>query len=117
MYVKLCRYRVQPGMMDRFLAIQEEAGRIYQLYDFEPASYFQSRQDPQTWVEIHRFADEEACRAASLRTQRDPKILALWQAFAVTLDPQVPTVVEEFDERVWLGGEAVSHYGHSNGQG
>lgn len=103
-------------MMDRYLAIQEQAGRIYHLYELEAATHFQSRQDPNVWIEIHRFADGDSCRATTDRLNRDPKILALWQAFQATLDPNFPPQFEEFDQRVWDGGEAVAHYGRSNGE-
>jgi len=106
MFVKLCRYRVQPALRDRYLAIQEQAARIYQLYELEPATHFQSRHDPHTWIEIHRFATAEACRAATDRLNRDPKILALWQAFQATLDPGVPPEIEEFDQHAWNGHAA-----------
>jgi hypothetical protein len=115
MFVKLCRYRVQPAMMDRFLSIQEQAARIYQKYDFEPATYYQSRRDPNAWLEVHRFADERACEEASRQMARDPHILALWKAFEETLDSKSPPHVEEFDERSWFRGEARSDFGKSNG--
>lgn len=116
MFLKVCRYRVQPAMMDRYLAIQEQADRIYRLYELEPATHLQSRQDPNTWIEIHRFADGETCRATTDRLNRDPKILALWQAFQATLDPKSPPEIEEFEQRVWDSAEAVSHYERSNGE-
>lgn len=102
-------------MMDRYLAVQEQAVHIYRLYELEPARYFQSRSDPHAWVEVHRFPDGEACRATSDRLNRDPKILALWQAFQATLDPKFPPQVEEFEERVWFGGEVLDQYSRQNG--
>ncbi len=103
-------------MMDRYLAVQEQASRIYQLYELEPATHLQSRQDPNTWIEIHRFVDGNACRATTDRLNRDPKILALWQAFQATLDPKFPPEIEEFDQRVWEAGEAVAQFSRSNGE-
>ncbi len=115
MFVKLCRYRVLPAMMDRYLSIQEQAAHIYQKYDFEPASYFQNHRDPNCWVEVHRFADAEACQEATRQMSRDPHILALWKAFEGTLDPKSPPQVEEFEERVVFAGEVVANNGKPNG--
>lgn len=99
MFVQICRYRILPATVDRYLSIQEQASRVYQLHGLQPAIHLQSHSDPQTWIEVHRFADEPSCRAATQRINADPQVLALWEAFKATLDPAVPPQIEEFDER------------------
>lgn len=116
MFVKVCRYRVLPAMMDRYLSIQEQAARIYQKYDFDPASYYQNHSDPTCWVEIHRFADEQTCHEAARQMSRDPHLLALWKAFEETLDPKFPPQIEEFDERVGFASRARESYDGANGE-
>ena len=107
MFVRICRYRVLPTMVNRFLAVQERAHDIYRKHVPERTAYYQSTSDPQQWVEIHHYASEEACHRSSLRISQEPEIVALWQEFQATLDPSFPTIIEEFQQRVWMGDKGA----------
>ena len=96
MFVRICRYRVLPEMLEEHLAIQRRASAIYRRYLPEEPAYFQSQNDPCEWVEIHPFRDEASCRESTDRINREPEIISLWQEFQAMLYPASPPVMEEF---------------------
>ncbi|MGD9647631.1 MAG: hypothetical protein AB7U73_18095 [Pirellulales bacterium] len=106
MFVRICRYRVLPEMLDKHLAIQRRASDIYRRFLPEEPAYFQSKLDPCEWVEIHPFFDEAACRESTERINREPEIMRLWDEFQAMLDPESPPVIEEFTERRPSDGHA-----------
>jgi hypothetical protein len=99
MFVRICRYRVLPEMLEEHLAVQRRASAIYRRFLPEEPAYFQSQNDPCEWVEIHPFRDEASCRESTDRINREPEIISLWQEFQAMLDPTSPPVMEEFTER------------------
>lgn len=96
MFVRLFRYRVLPERLTRYLAIQEQAGNIYRRHEAVRTSYFQSAGDHCTWLEVHWYPDEAACRRITDEISKDPLIAELWAEFQRTLDPQFEPTIEEF---------------------
>lgn len=107
MFVRICRYRILPDLLDKYLSVQRRVSEIYQAHSTEHASYFQSAFDPCEWIEIHHYPDQAACQTATARINREPAIMALWQEFQQTLDPNFPPVIEEFHERGWFCGRST----------
>ncbi|MBX3411952.1 MAG: hypothetical protein KF708_04480 [Pirellulales bacterium] len=96
MFVRLFRYRVLPERLNRYLAIQEQAGNIYRRHDSVRTSYFQSAGDPCTWLEVHWYPDESTCRRVTEEISSEPVIAELWQEFQRTLDPHFEASIEEY---------------------
>jgi len=96
MFVRLFRYRVLPERLTRYLAIQEQAANVYRRHEAVRTSYFQSAEDHCTWLEVHWYPDEAACRSMTEEISSEPLIAELWEEFQRTLDPQVEPTIEEF---------------------
>lgn len=102
MYVRICRYRVLPQLMERYMSIQRRAGAVCQAQGIGAATYFQSAHDPCEWMEVYRYTSQAACRVTTGTLAQQPEIMALWQEFQEVLDPGFSVIVEEFHERNWF---------------
>ena len=108
MYVRICRYRVLPQQMERYMAIQRRASEISKKHGIGVATYFQSAHDPYEWMEVYRYSSQAACRVTIGGLSQQPEIMALWEEFQQVLDPAYSMVVEEFHERTWFSEPAES---------
>lgn len=109
MYVRVCRYRVQAELTERFLAVQQRATELYRRFGGEHVTYYQSQHDPGEWMEIHHYPSESACATISARLGQQPEVISLWEQFQATLDPYFPLVVEEYHQRGWLSAEQANN--------
>ncbi|MFQ5820430.1 MAG: hypothetical protein ACE5I5_10625 [Candidatus Heimdallarchaeota archaeon] len=102
MFVKVYRYRIQPEKTKRFLAIQERAGKIYQKHIRHRVVILRSRKDLNLCLEVHWYPDEDTYRRGIDLINAEPMIDQLWEEFQATLDPNDPTVHEEYYEQLWF---------------
>lgn len=100
MFVKVYQYRIQPEKTEKFLAIQERADQIYHKHVNYRAVWLRNRNDPNLWLEVHWYPDEETYRRAMKIIDAESEIKELWQAFQTTLDPNDPEINEEYYEQV-----------------
>ncbi len=98
MFMRIFRYRVRPEMQDRHLALQARASQLYSKYVEHPPVYFRSSCDRNLWVELHRYADRDACQSSADLVGQDSELGRLWNEFQDSLDPNFPPLLEEFDE-------------------
>ena len=108
MFVKIYRYRVLPTQMDKYLAVQERAARLYQMDADHEVIYLQSTSDACQWIEIHRYPDESSWRRSTDQLGAMVEVGALWNEFRSTLDPAFPSEIEDYQQRSHFSGNGPS---------
>jgi hypothetical protein len=98
MFLRIFRYRVQPQMRDRHLAIQARSAQLYGNYVSRSPSYFRRSGDANNWVELHWYTDKAECQQVAQAVADDLELARLWREFQETLDPDYPPTLEEFGE-------------------
>ena len=111
MFVKTFRYRVLPTQMDKYLAVQERAARLYQMDADHQAIYLQSSSDPCQWMEIHRYRDEVSWQQSTERMGASAEVAALRNEFSSTLDPALPSQMEDYHQRSHFSGDGLAGSG------
>ena len=111
MFVKTFRYRVLPTQMDKYLAVQERAARLYQTDADHQAIYLQSSSDPCQWMEIHRYRDEVSWQRSAARLGAIAEFRTLWNEFSSTLDPAFPSQMEDYHQRSHFAGDGLAGSG------
>jgi hypothetical protein len=106
MYIKIFRYRVLPQKSDAFLAIQQQAAALQRRHLASQVNYYRQSNDPNIWMEVHRYEDAADFHRRVEGMQRDPEMRRLWQAFQGLLDPNFPPVLEQYEEREAPGQQA-----------
>ncbi len=98
MFLRIFRYRVQPQMRDRHLAVQARSAQLYGKYVSKTPTYFRRSGDANNWVELHWYVDKAECQRVAQAVADDLELARLWREFQETLDPDYPPVLEEYGE-------------------
>ena len=79
-YVKVYRYRLRPGAVERCQGLWARAQEIYARHVPMTSHHFQSAEDPEVWLELNIFPDEPSYRRGIELTEADPDHDAVWHA-------------------------------------
>lgn len=98
MFLRIFRYRVQPQMRDRHLAVQARSAQLYGKYVSKTPTYFRRSGDANNWVELHWYVDKAECQRVAQAVADDLELARLWREFQETLDADYPPILEEYGE-------------------
>ncbi len=98
MLVKIYRYRVRADRQPLYDRVQQRAADVYRELGVPPTMYYRSQEDPQVWIEVHRYSDAASYESFVARAAQHPEIVRLWSDFEATLDREYPSTIEDFAE-------------------
>lgn len=104
MFVKTYSYRVQPDKLQEMLTIQQRASQAYARHVSVRSVLLKDQDDPDRWLEIQWFPDEQVFKKGMVAINSDEEISELWEAFQNTLAPGEQIIVEETFEQIWASG-------------
>ncbi|MFQ6126072.1 MAG: hypothetical protein ACE5R6_15910 [Candidatus Heimdallarchaeota archaeon] len=102
MFVKVYRYRIPPEKTDKVLAIQRRVDQLYKKHIHYRVVILRSKKDPNLWLEIHWYPNEESYRHGMELINAEPMVCQLWHEFQPNLDPNDSTIYEEYYEQLWF---------------
>ena len=107
MFAKIYRYRIRPEKRGEFLSIQGRVSRIYRKYVRFRVVHLVDVGEPNRWVEIQWYPDEETYNLSIAEINQDPEIDKLWKEFQEILDPGKREISEEDFIQVLEDGNLV----------
>ena len=100
-FVKVYRYRLRPEAAERCLDAWRRAQEIYARHVPMTAFHLQSVDEPEAWLELNVFPDEESYRRGIELVNADPDHNALWREIeSALLDGRVES--ESFEQAARL---------------
>jgi hypothetical protein len=96
-FVKAYRYRLRPEAASACVNAWARAQAIYERHVPMTSVHLQSTEDPEVWLELNSFPDEEAYRRGIELVNADPDHDAVWREVEAALaEPRVES--ESFEE-------------------
>lgn len=103
MYVKVYSYRIKPDRRHEFLELQKRAGERYGRELDYRTHYLNSRSDPDLWMEMTWYKDEQTYREGMRKLEGDEELGGLFRSFEKLLADGTAGIVEmDYEDKLLL---------------
>ncbi|MGU3472104.1 hypothetical protein ACLBWT_13275 [Paenibacillus sp. D51F] len=102
MYVKVYSYRIKPDKRHEFLELQKKAGERYGRELVFRTHYLNSSSDPDSWMELTWYKDEETYRKGMRQLEGDEELSGLFRSFEELLAEGTAVAEMDYEERLVL---------------
>jgi hypothetical protein len=95
-FVQVYRYRLRPDAVERCLEIWARAQEVYARHVPMTSLHLRSAEEPDVWLELNVFPDEDSYRRGIELVDADPDHDAVWREMEAELQDGVEA--ESFEE-------------------
>ena len=79
MFIVTYRYKLAPDKIREYIAIEQEATKIYLEHGCHGVEIYRDSKDHRYWMEINKFSDQEHYDSVIAKVDEDPRIAPLFE--------------------------------------